>query len=67
MDKLTYALIVVWMVLAVVDIVGIFTTIHPVFNIMFGILNLVMIFSLTVLLWEEHKVRKAERKSKKEQ
>ena len=59
MDKLTIALIIIWMILAVVNIVGIFVPLHAIFGIMFGILNLGIIISLIPLLHEAIKLAKA--------
>lgn len=65
MNNWSIALIFLWIVLAITNIVGIWITL-PVLNATFGVLNLSIIISLIPLLKEEFRMRKQARKIKKE-
>lgn len=64
MNNWSIALIFLWIVLAITNIVGIWITL-PVLNATFGVLNLSIIISLIPLLKEEFRMRKQARKIKK--
>lgn len=64
MNRLAIAVIILWMVLAVVNILGIWFKI-PVLIGAFGVLNIAIIASLIPVLIQEIKLRKAEKKEKK--
>lgn len=65
MDNWTIALIILWMVLAVANIVGIWVSL-PVLNATFGFLNMTIVVSLFVLLMDDFKTKKAQKKAQKE-
>lgn len=64
MNNWTIALLILWIFLALANIVGIWLTL-PVLNATFGFLNMTIIFSLVPFLYQEIKAKIKEKKQKK--
>lgn len=64
MNNWTIALLILWILLALANIVGIWLTL-PVLNATFGFLNMTIIFSLVPFLYQEIKAKIKEKKQKK--
>lgn len=64
MNNWTIALLILWIFLALANIVGIWVTL-PVLNATFGFLNMTIIFSLVPFLYQEIKAKIKEKKQKK--
>ena len=66
MKNSTIVLFVIWIALAVLDIIALFTNVPLAFGIAFGIMNVTIMLGSIPMFVEEFKVRKLTKKLKEE-
>ena len=64
MNKTTYILLIIWIVLAGLDIASIFTKIWAPLRIVFGVFNVAVMIGAIPLIYEDLKAKKAEKAEK---